>query len=44
MYYQINAIMEKKKYEEKPSVVVVDKVVDQIYGRLKADTKHTRRQ
>ena len=31
MYYQINAIMEKKKYEEKPSVVVVDKVVDQIY-------------
>lgn len=31
MYYQINAIMEKKKYEEKPSVVVVDRVVDQIY-------------
>ena len=26
--------MERKKYEEKPSVVVVDKVVDQIYTTI----------
>ena len=31
MFYQIVSIMERKKYEEKPSVVVIDKVVDQIY-------------
>lgn len=31
MYYQIKTIMEKKKYDEQPKVVVVDKLMGQVY-------------